>query len=135
MYTPHFGKSLLTLAIAGTVGASPVVLAQSSLLEEVIVTAQKREQNVQDVGISITAYTGDQLDQMGFTKSSDIARFTPGVSVGGNLAGQNLQFTIRGVAQNDFNDQTESPVAVYIDDTYVARASDLPCTTWTGWKY
>jgi iron complex outermembrane receptor protein len=74
------------------------------------------------VGISITAYTGDQLEQLGFTKSSDIARFTPGVHVGGNLAGQNLQFTIRGVAQNDFNDQTESPVAVYIDDTYVAMA-------------
>jgi len=115
-------KTLLTLAIAGIVGASPVVLAQSNLLEEVTVTAQKREQNMQDVGISITAYTGDQLEQLGFTKSSDIARFTPGVHVGGNLAGQNLQFTIRGVAQNDFNDQTESPVAVYIDDTYVAMA-------------
>ncbi|MEH6581847.1 MAG: TonB-dependent receptor [Halioglobus sp.] len=123
MTTPQLTRSFIAVAIAGTIAASPVVLAQtSSLLEEVIVTAQKREQNAQDVGIAITAYTGDQLDQLGFTKSSDIARFTPGVSVGGNLAGQNLQFTIRGVAQNDFNDQTESPVAVYIDDTYVAMA-------------
>lgn len=47
---------------------------------------------------------------------------TPGVHVGGNLAGQNLQYTIRGVSQNDFSDHTESPVAVYIDDTYVAMA-------------
>lgn len=122
MTTPQITKSLLAVAVAGALSASPIVLAQSSLLEEVTVTAQKREQNAQDVGISITAYTSEQLDQLGFTKSSDIARFTPGVHVGGNLAGQNLQFTIRGVAQNDFNDQTESPVAVYIDDTYVAMA-------------
>ena len=113
-------KSLLTLAIAGIVGASPVVLAQSNLLEEVVVTAQKREQSLQDVGISITAYTGEQMEGLGFTKSSDIARFTPGVHVGGNLAGQNLQFTIRGVSQSDFSDHTESPVAVYIDDSYIA---------------
>ena len=73
--------------------------------------------------------------------------------VGGNVAGQNLQFNIRGVAQNDFNDQTESPVAVYTDDTYVAMAQgqkfamyDLdrveilkgPQGTysgWSGWRY
>lgn len=95
---------------------------RSSALEEITVTAQKREQSVQDVGISITAFSGEQIDTFGFSKSSDLSLMTPGVHVGGNLAGQNLQFTIRGVAQNDFNDQTESPVAVYIDDTYVAMA-------------
>jgi iron complex outermembrane receptor protein len=117
--------TILALTIAATLAAAqaPVALAQTgSMLEEVMVTAQKREQNVQDVGIAITAFTGEQLDAMGLRNSSDLAVMTPGVSVGGNLAGQNLQFTIRGVAQNDFNDQTESPVAVYIDDTYVAMA-------------
>ena len=115
----------LALAVAATFTATlaPVALAETrSMLEEVKVTAQKREQNVQDVGISITAFTGEQMDALGLRNSSDLAVMTPGVSVGGNLAGQNLQFTIRGVAQNDFNDQTESPVAVYIDDTYVAMA-------------
>jgi iron complex outermembrane receptor protein len=113
----------MAVAVAGALyNGVPAIAQSSTLLEEVMVTAQKREQNAQDVGISITAYTGDQLDQLGFRNSSDIATLTPGVHVGGNLAGQNLQFTIRGVAQNDFNDQTESPVAVYIDDTYVAMA-------------
>jgi iron complex outermembrane receptor protein len=117
--------NILALAISATfaVTQAPAALSQvGSMLEEVIVTAQKREQNVQDVGISITAFSGEQLDALGYRTSSDLALMTPGVSVGGNLAGQNLQFTIRGVAQNDFNDQTESPVAVYIDDTYVAMA-------------
>ena len=101
--------------------SAPVVFAQS-LMEEIVVVAQKREQNIQDVGIAITALSGEQLDALGLVNSSDLALMTPGVHVGGNLAGQNLQFTVRGVAQNDFNDQTESPVAVYIDDTYVAMA-------------
>jgi iron complex outermembrane receptor protein len=125
MRTLNTSPKTLALIIAATTATTlaPVALSQTrSMLEEVVVTAQKREQNVQDVGISITAFTGEQLDALGFRNSSDLAVMTPGVSVGGNLAGQNLQFTIRGVAQNDFNDQTESPVAVYIDDTYVAMA-------------
>ena len=113
-------KSIIAITTVVLVGYSG--LAISAVLEEIIVTAQKREQGLQDVGIAVTAYTGEQLEALGFSNSSEIAMMTPGVHVGGNLAGQNLQFTIRGVAQNDFNDQTESPVAAYIDDTYIAMA-------------
>lgn len=97
-------------------------LAAQSVLEEVIVTAQKREENLQDVGIAITAFTGDQLRAFGAVKSFDVAAFTPGVHISGNLAGQNTQFTIRGVTQNDFNDIIESPNAVYLDEGYIAVA-------------
>jgi iron complex outermembrane recepter protein len=110
--------------------ASPETPAQSgqgdsesesaSRLPEVIVTAQKREQSLEDVGIAITAYSGDQLRELGFQDSFDIARMTPGVHISGNNGGQKTLFTIRGVTQNDFNDQTESPVALYVDDGYVA---------------
>jgi iron complex outermembrane receptor protein len=115
---------LVTSLAVTTALSSATASAQSrgGVLDEITVTAQKREQSAQDVGISITAFSGEQIDTLGFSKSSDLSLMTPGVHVGGNLAGQNLQFTIRGVAQNDFNDQTESPVAVYIDDTYVAMA-------------
>jgi len=124
MTTAHLKKSLLTLAIASTIGSSPVILAQTSnVLEEVIVTAQKREQNLQDVGIAVTAFTGDQMRALGVKESIDIAAFTPGVHIGGNLAGQNTQFTIRGVTQNDFADIVEAPVAVYVDEGYIALAN------------
>ena len=89
-------------------------------LEEVVVTAQKREQSIQDVGIAITAWSGAQIRELGFQDSFDIARLTPGVHIGGNNGGQKTLFTIRGVTQNDFNDQTEAPVAVYVDEGYVA---------------
>ena len=93
-----------------------------SVLEEIVVSAQKREQNVQDVGIAIAAYSGDQLREFGVTSSFDIAAYTPGVHISGNLAGQNTQFTIRGVTQNDFNDIVEAPNAVYLDEGYIAIA-------------
>lgn len=98
------------------------VLAQSGVLEEVTVTAQKREQSLQDVGIAISAFSGEQMKTLGMEKSFDIAAFTPGVHISGNLAGQNTQFSIRGVTQNDFNDIIEAPVAVYLDDGYLAVA-------------
>ena len=101
---------------------SPVTpaLAQGSVLEEVIVTAQKREESIQDVGIAITAFSGEQLDALGLTDSTAIAEFTPGVHISGNNAGYTQQVTIRGATQNDFNDLAEAPNAVYIDEAYQA---------------
>ena len=97
------------------------VIAQN-VLEEIVVTAQKREQNIQDVGIAITAFTGAQMQALGIQSSFDIARYAPGVHISGNLAGQNTQFTIRGVTQNDFNDIIEAPTAVYLDEGYIPIA-------------
>ena len=59
---------------------------------------------------------------LGIEESFDIAAFTPGVHISGNLAGQNTQFSIRGATQNDFNDVIEAPTAVYLDEGYIAIA-------------
>ncbi len=59
---------------------------------------------------------------LGIEQSFDIAKFAPGVHISGNLAGQNTQFTIRGVTQNDFNDIIEAPTAVYLDEGYIPIA-------------
>ena len=96
--------------------------AGQSMLEEVIITAQKREQNLQDVPVAVTAFTGKQMAALGVQQSYDIAAFSPGVHISGNLAGQNTQFSIRGVTQNDFNDIVEAPNAVYLDEGYIAIA-------------
>lgn len=92
----------------------------SGLLEEIVVTAQKRDQSLQSVGIAVTAISGEQMREYVVEKSYDIAAMTPGVHISGNLAGQNTQFTIRGVTQNDFNDIVESPNAAYLDEGYIA---------------
>lgn len=105
--------------IAFLVFETEAAAAQAGVLEEITVTAQKREQSIQDVGITITAFSGEQIRELGFEDSFDIARMTPGVHISGNNGGQKTLFTIRGVTQNDFNDQTEAPVAVYVDEGYV----------------
>ncbi|MGE3690032.1 MAG: TonB-dependent receptor plug domain-containing protein [Novosphingobium sp.] len=124
-----FRKTLLASCAVPVAMLSMPVMAQSGeddnggvLSGEIVVTAQKREENVQDVGISIAAFSGDQLRAMGIQNSSEIASFTPGVHLSGSLAGQNTQFTIRGVTQNDFNDVVEAPNAVYLDEGYIAIA-------------
>jgi iron complex outermembrane receptor protein len=90
-------------------------------LEEVVVTAQKREQNVQDVGISIATFTGDQIRQLGFTNSQDIVAQIPGVlfaaAAGSDVIGLP---TIRGVSQNDFTPAQETPTAMYVDEAYLS---------------
>lgn len=96
--------------------------AQESVLEEIVVVAQKREQSLQDVPIAVNAFTGVQMRALGVQQSIDIAAFNPGVHISGNLAGQNTQFSIRGVTQNDFNDIIEAPNAVYLDEGYLAVA-------------
>ena len=113
------GRMWASVATVLLVGHAASVGAQVPL-EEIVVTAQKREQSIQDVGIAITAFTNEQIRSLGFTQSVDITRLTPGVSTSGSAAGQVSQISIRGVTQNDYNDQTEPPVAVYIDEGYVA---------------
>ena len=90
------------------------------LMGDIVVTAQKRDQNQQSVGIAITAATGEQLRTLGLTNSVDIAKIAPNVSVSGSYGGLMSQFTIRGVTQNDFSDHVESVIAAYVDDTYIA---------------
>ncbi|MDE0755652.1 MAG: hypothetical protein OSB26_13450, partial [Woeseiaceae bacterium] len=71
----------VSLALSVLVGVStplfvPVSFAQDGGLEEIVVTAQKREQNLQDVGISITAFSGNQIKELGYTNTIDIAAQT-----------------------------------------------------------
>ena len=89
-------------------------------LEEIVVTAQKREQNINDVGVAVTAFSGEQMNALGIESSTELIAFTPGVSLAGDIGGQRAIFNIRGVVQNDYADHAEAPVAVYIDDSYLA---------------
>ena len=113
-------KTGVFILFPGFVLSGQSVLAQGSLLEEVIVTAQKREQSMQDVGSSITSFSGNQLQNLGIVNNTELARWSPGVSISGPGGGDQQQFTIRGATQNDFSDQSEAPNALYIDEVYQA---------------
>ena len=107
--------SLLATAVLWT-GAAP---AADVTLEEVTVTAQKREQKLEDVGIAVTALSGAQVKDLQIHTLSGIVSQTPSLSVSSPLGeGGNQNFTLRGVGLNDFSEHNESPVATYQDGVY-----------------
>jgi len=118
----QFVRNTLVITVTGVAAVLTAMPLQAAVLDELTVTAQKREQDIQDVGISVSAFTGDQMKALGVQDSFDIAMFIPNVNISGNIAGQNTQFSIRGVTQNDFNDIIEAPVAVYLDEGYIPIA-------------
>ncbi|WP_143735531.1 TonB-dependent receptor plug domain-containing protein, partial [Microbulbifer mangrovi] len=91
-------------------------------LEEVTVTAQKREQSLQEVPVAVTAFGEDQLLENGVADLSDIQKLTPNttlqVSRGTNST---LTAYIRGIGQQDPLWGFEPGVGIYVDDIYVAR--------------
>jgi iron complex outermembrane receptor protein len=93
-------------------------------LEEIIVTAQKREQSLQTVGTSITALDATALSRLGLTDVTSVASQTPGMQF--NQYSPTITiYNLRGISQNDFSDHQEAPIAVYSDDVYVASMSAL----------
>jgi iron complex outermembrane receptor protein len=93
--------------------------ALAETIEEIVVTAQRREQNLQEVGISVTAFSDTQVRQMGFVSTVDVAQMTPNLNYTVPQAeSSQINFFLRGVGLNDFADAQENPVAVYVDDVY-----------------
>jgi iron complex outermembrane receptor protein len=107
---------LRTANAAESAGATAGVPEQ---LEEILVTAQKREQRLQDVGISITALSAQELKNYGVKEAEDIVNLVPSLQYNKYTAGA-VVFNLRGVSQNDYGDQQEPPIAVYQDDSYAS---------------
>lgn len=109
-------------AIAGAValGAAPFGASLAQELEEIVVVAQKREQNLQEIPISVTAFGGESIRDLGWLDAESIADQTPGL-IATSFSGDSTVsiFSIRGVGQNDFADHQEAPTAVYVDNVYV----------------
>lgn len=94
-------------------------------LTDIVVTAQKRAENVQDVPVAITAVSGEMLQSKGINDVASLAGQAPSVTLkstagfGGSTA--TLYSYIRGIGQNDFAFNLESGVGIYVDGVYLAR--------------
>lgn len=93
----------------------------TSILHEVIVSAQKREESMQDVGVSVAAFSGEMLTRMGVAGTDDLMAMTPGLQWAsfGGVPTLNV-FSLRGVSQTSFEDHQEPPVAAFIDGVYTS---------------
>lgn len=122
-------------ASAQTSGAStssteagvPQKAAQSAPAElgEIIVTANRRSENVQKVAATISVIGGESLTSSGITRSNEISQVVPNVTISSTYSNTNPRIFIRGVGTADFNPNAASPVGVYVDDVYIASTNAI----------
>lgn len=113
-------------AIAANAPAAGPPTDSALEVQEVIVTARKREERLQDVPISIAAITGKDLTERGIPDVAALSNATPNLEINNGRAdggGSTAQIYIRGVGQNDFLIPNDPGVGLYVDDVYVSRSS------------
>lgn len=128
MKKPTPCQTKLSLAVsgvlaAGLLGTAPVIQAEKSfVMEEVVVSARRRDESQQDVPISMTSYSGDALSKSGAPDIVQVAEAVPNTTLKVSR-GTNTTITafIRGVGQQDPVAGFEAGVGIYIDDVYLNR--------------
>ncbi|MDP4789021.1 MAG: TonB-dependent receptor [Haliea sp.] len=121
-------RQRLMLAIAALTTGLPAAtlpsLGNAATLEEVVVTARKRAENLQSTPISITALSGEELARAGINQLTAIERQTPNLNftVGTGGGSSTVNAFLRGVGESDFILTTDPSVGLYLDGIYLARA-------------
>jgi iron complex outermembrane receptor protein len=110
--------SAAALAQTPQATATELAVADSEGLQEVVVTAQKRSENLQNVPVSVTALTAGQLAETKMDSPSALAAQIPNLQVGGVNGEGSPIFSLRGVSMFDYSLNQSSPVASYIDEVY-----------------
>lgn len=115
-------RNMLTVtavAFASIAGASHPVFAQEEVrIEEILVTAQKRPQNLQDVSISVSAMSGDHLRELGISDVTQVAMQAPNVNIKYTWGNSMPIYTIRGIGMNSFQASDTPSVGLFVDEIY-----------------
>lgn len=127
----HACRAAIRLALAAAAACSlpvsgPAVAAdegaQAGTIEQVTVTARRREESLQDVPVAITALTAEQLLEQNVRTLEDVTAYAPNIKVNaGRATTSTINAYIRGVGQNDPLWGFEPGVGIYLDDVYIAR--------------
>lgn len=114
----------IAVSLAMSAAGAPLAMAETAgALEEIVVTAQKREENLQETPISITALTGNAIAKRGIANSGDLIREIPGVA-GFEAPGSRgtTGLTIRGMASGGPNNLSLDPaIGIYIDGVFIGK--------------
>lgn len=118
-----FKSTLLAATVLGATTAAPAwaqTADETNSSNDIIVTAQRVEQRLQDVPVSITVFNQTQLDSNNITNAKDIAQITPGLQVNNRYGADSTNFGIRGFTQEQ---RTTATVGVYFADVVAPRGS------------
>ena len=124
-------KSPLALAISiaatstvSSVSMVPFAQAQDAMIEEVVVTARKRQESLQDVPVAVTALTPNQLERGSIQRTTDIDKMVPNVELHQTYIGsESLSASIRGIGFDDIEKSLEPTVGVAVDGVFMASNS------------
>jgi len=122
LFTPSTSRTLLATAILSA--ATPVISGTSTdnfTIEEIVVTAQKRSQSLQEVPVTISAFSDDFLKQTGSSDIADLALYTPGLQADNTFSGF-PSIVMRGIGSNDFGIGSDPSVGIYMDGIYMGRS-------------
>ncbi len=122
-------RTTLATAVLAALGGSQLAIAQAqdndvdaTLLEEVVVTAQRREQTLQEVPMSISAFTGEDLEYLQADNLDSLQGAVPNLNlVQGRGSSSSANVFIRGVGQPDALQTFDPAVGIYVDDVYMSR--------------
>ncbi len=114
-------SGVIAIITAGWVVAVPSV-AQNVLMDDILVTAQRREEVAQDIPIAVTAYDSEQLERLQVTETLDMTKLVPNL-IGHNNTGLGTAntYSLRGLNNTESIATFDPPVGSYVDDIYVTR--------------
>ena len=121
IFSKYIPSMLLSSTLALGVFSPQFSIAEEMVIEEIIVTAQKREQSIQDVPISISAFNEEFLNNAGVDDVLELQFFVPGLTILNNQTAAQTNINIRGVGTAGNSISLESSVGVYIDGVYRSR--------------
>ncbi|MCB1846687.1 MAG: TonB-dependent receptor [Halieaceae bacterium] len=111
----------LVPALGLSVGlTAPETLGQ--VLEEVLVTARKREENLQEVAVAVSVVTAQTIEDAGLVRLTDISQLVPNMTYQENISNKFTNITLRGISSSG-GLGNDPGVGVYVDEVYVARES------------
>jgi len=112
------GSMATTLLLAYPARAQEEDDSNGRVIEEIVVTAEKREESLQDVPISVSALSGDQIEAIGISTIEEFQFFVPGVTITNDAM---AIVNIRGIGTSAFGVGTDPSSTVYIDGVYMPR--------------
>lgn len=115
---------LIGLSLLSGAFVTPVALSAEVALEEVTVTAQRREESLQETPIAVTAFSEADMDDLGITDISNVSASTPNLQIQPTIGGSvNAAITIRGMGLSSNNLSRDSSVGVYLDGVSIGKTS------------
>ncbi|WP_040715647.1 TonB-dependent receptor [Caenibius tardaugens] len=117
------GTSLAIVAGPSAVWAQDAGNAPAGGIAEIVVTAQRRSESLQDVPIAISALDSKRIEEAGFKDVVDLTSTVPNLNISALWGTSNPKIFMRGIGNNNFNQTAESKVAVYLDQVYLSAPS------------